>query len=81
MTAKWFIDASYFAVAVVFILALKAMSSPVTARRGIVWGGIAFVVFFVAFRPAAAADFIGTLGSVVGDIFRGVGEFFGSLVG
>ncbi|QDF96138.1 NAD(P) transhydrogenase subunit beta [Azoarcus sp. DD4] len=43
MTAKWFIDASYFAVAVVFILALKAMSSPVTARRGIVWGGIAMV--------------------------------------
>lgn len=50
-------------------------------KKMIVWGGIAFVVFFVALRPAAAADFIGTLGSVVGDIFRGVGEFFGSLVG
>ncbi len=43
MTAKWFIDASYFAVAVVFILGLKAMSSPVTARRGIVWAGLAMI--------------------------------------
>lgn len=50
-------------------------------KKVIVWGGIAFVVFFVAFRPAAAADFIGTLGSVVGDIFRGVGDFFRGLVG
>ena len=38
-----FIQASYFAVAVVFILGLKAMSSPVTARRGIVWAGWAMV--------------------------------------
>ncbi|MDO9599796.1 MAG: NAD(P)(+) transhydrogenase (Re/Si-specific) subunit beta [Azoarcus sp.] len=38
-----FIQASYFAVAVVFILGLKAMSSPVTARKGIVWAGWAMV--------------------------------------
>ncbi|THF67399.1 NAD(P)(+) transhydrogenase (Re/Si-specific) subunit beta [Pseudothauera nasutitermitis] len=44
MTAQWFIDASYFAVAVVFILGLKAMSSPVTARKGIVWAGLAMIV-------------------------------------
>ncbi len=43
MSAKWFIDASYFAVAVVFILGLKAMASPVTARRGIVWAGVAMI--------------------------------------
>ena len=29
--ANWFINASYFVVAVVFIIGLKAMSSPVTA--------------------------------------------------
>ena len=40
---KLLIDAAYFAVAVVFILGLKAMSSPVTARRGIVWAGWAMV--------------------------------------
>ncbi|THF60480.1 NAD(P)(+) transhydrogenase (Re/Si-specific) subunit beta [Pseudothauera rhizosphaerae] len=38
-----FIQVSYFAVAVVFILGLKAMSSPVTARKGIVWAGWAMV--------------------------------------
>ena len=43
MTSNWFVSASYFAVAVVFILGLKAMSSPVTARRGIVWAGFAMV--------------------------------------
>jgi NAD(P) transhydrogenase subunit beta len=41
--ANVFIQASYFAVAVVFILGLKAMSSPVTARKGIVWAGYAMV--------------------------------------
>ena len=29
------IQASYFVVAVIFIIGLKQMSSPVTARRGI----------------------------------------------
>ena len=41
--ANWFIHASYFVVAVVFFLGLKAMSSPVTARKGIVWAGYAMV--------------------------------------
>ncbi|ATE58765.1 NAD(P)(+) transhydrogenase (Re/Si-specific) subunit beta [Thauera sinica] len=58
MTAKWFIDASYFGVAIVFILALKAMSSPVTARRGIVWGGIAMVAAtLVTFATPGLANF------------------------
>ncbi|NMG30325.1 NAD(P)(+) transhydrogenase (Re/Si-specific) subunit beta [Aromatoleum evansii] len=37
------IQLAYFAVAVVFILGLKAMSSPVTARKGIVWAGYAMI--------------------------------------
>lgn len=49
-------------------------------KKIITWGGIAFVVFFVAFRPGAAAEFIGTLGGITADIFQGVGKFFGSLV-
>jgi len=46
------IQASYFAAAVLFILGLKQMSSPVTARRGINWAGggmvLATLVTFVA---------------------------------
>ncbi|MEX0619900.1 MAG: NAD(P)(+) transhydrogenase (Re/Si-specific) subunit beta [Pseudohongiellaceae bacterium] len=33
------IQGSYFAAAALFILGLKQMSSPVTARRGIIWAG------------------------------------------
>lgn len=40
----WFIQASYFAAAVLFIVGLKQMSSPKTARRGIVWAGYGMVL-------------------------------------
>ena len=43
MSVQLLIQAAYFLVAVVFILGLKAMSSPVTARRGIVWAGYAMI--------------------------------------
>jgi NAD(P) transhydrogenase subunit beta len=39
MTAGLIINSSYFIVALLFILGLKSMSSPVTARRGIAWAG------------------------------------------
>lgn len=39
-----FINLSYFAAAVLFILGLKQMSSPVTARRGIIWAGVGMVL-------------------------------------
>lgn len=38
-----FIQFVYFLVAIVFILGLKAMSSPATARRGVQWAGYAMV--------------------------------------
>lgn len=50
-------------------------------KKVITWGAIAFVVFFVAFRPAAAGEVIATLGDMTASIFRGVGDFFRSLVG
>jgi NAD(P) transhydrogenase subunit beta len=43
MTSNWFVSMAYFVVTVVFILGLKAMSSPVTARKGIVWAGFAMI--------------------------------------
>lgn len=50
-------------------------------KKIIVWGGIAFVVFFAAFRPRAAGDVVKQLGTVATDIFRGIGDFFDGLVG
>ena len=38
------IDVSYFVVAVLFILGLKAMASPVTAKRGIAWAGVGMLL-------------------------------------
>ena len=38
------IDASYLAAAILFIIGLKQMSSPVTARRGIVWAGLGMLL-------------------------------------
>ncbi|HDN69320.1 MAG TPA: NAD(P)(+) transhydrogenase (Re/Si-specific) subunit beta, partial [Gammaproteobacteria bacterium] len=38
------IQISYFIAAMLFIFGLKRMSSPVTARDGIVWAGVGMLV-------------------------------------
>lgn len=38
-----FVEITYFVAAMLFILGLKKMSSPVTARGGIVWAGIGMI--------------------------------------
>ncbi|MGH8601944.1 MAG: NAD(P)(+) transhydrogenase (Re/Si-specific) subunit beta, partial [Gammaproteobacteria bacterium] len=38
------IQIAYFGAAVLFIVGLKRMSSPVTARDGIVWAGVGMLV-------------------------------------
>jgi len=41
---NYIVDASYFIAAILFILGLKQMSSPMTARRGIIWAGVGMVL-------------------------------------
>lgn len=41
------VKASYFLAAILFILGLKRMASPVTARGGIVWAGVGMVIAVV----------------------------------
>lgn len=50
-------------------------------KKWLVWAGIAFIVFFVAFRPGAAGEVVSNLGHTATDILIGVGDFFDSLVG
>lgn len=38
------INIAYFAAAVLFIIGLKQMSSPVSARKGIIWAGIGMLI-------------------------------------
>jgi NAD(P) transhydrogenase subunit beta len=51
MNTNFIVQISYFGAAVLFILGLKGMSSPKTARKGIVWAGagmaIATLITFV----------------------------------
>ena len=44
LSADTAIQASYFVTAVLFIMGLKRMSSPVTARSGILWAGAGMAV-------------------------------------
>src|ERR1700716_927313 len=44
ISAELAIQASYFVTAVLFIMGLKRMSSPVTARSGILWAGAGMLV-------------------------------------
>jgi H+-translocating NAD(P) transhydrogenase subunit beta len=41
---SFIINTAYFAAAVLFIIGLKQMASPVNARRGIVWAGVGMVI-------------------------------------
>ena len=41
---SWFVQASYFVAAVLFILGLKGMSSPLSAQKGIIWAGVGMVL-------------------------------------
>ena len=45
-------------------------------KRILTWGGIAFLIFFVAFRPDVARDVVTTLGNTLLDISNGIGRLF-----
>lgn len=49
-------------------------------KKVLTWGAIAFLVFFIAFRPDSAADVFKSLGGGIMDIAQGFGDFFTSLV-
>lgn len=44
-------------------------------KKTLIWGGIAFLIFCVAFRPGIAVDMVRTLGDVflyMTDLFAGM---------
>jgi H+-translocating NAD(P) transhydrogenase subunit beta len=55
-TAKFIVDAAYILVAFLFISGLKRMSSPVTARGGILWAGVGMVIATLVTFLAPSAD-------------------------
>lgn len=49
-------------------------------KKILTWGLVAFLVFFIAYRPASAATVFKQLGNSLVDIANGIGAFFSSLV-
>lgn len=49
-------------------------------KKFVLWGAIAFLIFFIAFRPSMAADVFKSMGDGVIDVARGFGDFFKTLV-
>lgn len=49
-------------------------------KKALIWIAVAFVVFFIAYRPSAAANLVKSVGAVLVDIANGIGDFFSGLV-
>jgi hypothetical protein len=49
-------------------------------KKVLTWGGIAFFIFFVAYRPTEAAAVFTSIGHGLIDIASGFGDFFSNLV-
>jgi NAD(P) transhydrogenase subunit beta len=64
-TARLLIDASYLLVAFLFIMGLKQMSSPVTARRGILWAGAGMLIAtIVSFAYPGMSNYVLILAAI-----------------
>lgn len=49
-------------------------------KKVLTWGSIAFLIFFIAYRPGPAADVFASIGTTIMDIASGFGDFFVNLV-
>ena len=49
-------------------------------KKVLTWGGLAFLLFFIAFRPDSAAQVFKSIGGGIMAIAQGLGDFFTSLV-
>ncbi len=64
-SARLLIDASYLLVAFLFIMGLKQMSSPVTAKRGILWAGAGMVIAtLVSFAYPGMSNYVLILAAI-----------------
>jgi hypothetical protein len=44
------------------------------------WGGLVFLVYFVAFRPQSAANLVNMIGSGLLSTASGIGDFFSKVI-
>jgi hypothetical protein len=53
---------------------------PELIRKLFFWGFVIFLIFFMAFRPEAAAEMFKAIGAGLMAIMQGFGDFFTGLV-
>ncbi|HIV59228.1 MAG TPA: hypothetical protein H9902_14855 [Candidatus Stackebrandtia faecavium] len=49
-------------------------------KKVLTWGGVAFLVFFIAFRPESAGNVVSTIAGTIGAIGAGFASFISNLV-
>ncbi|WP_198587123.1 hypothetical protein [Glycomyces xiaoerkulensis] len=49
-------------------------------KKILTWGGLAFLVFFIAFRPTEAGGVVNTIAGAIGDVGEGFATFLTNLV-
>jgi hypothetical protein len=52
-----------------------------TLKKTLTYAAWAFIIYFVAFRPQAAAKVVSGIGTLLGNLGTGFGDFFSRLVG
>jgi hypothetical protein len=53
---------------------------PIVLKKLLAWGLVAFLIYFVAFRPNGAAQLCRTIGAGLMAIAQGIGDFLTSLM-
>ncbi|MEU7851980.1 hypothetical protein AB0B69_31770 [Micromonospora parva] len=53
---------------------------PVFVKKLLTWGSVAFLIYFMAFRPDGAAQMFRTIGAALIAMFQGLGDFLTSLM-
>ncbi|MEV4481059.1 hypothetical protein AB0K04_15530 [Micromonospora coxensis] len=53
---------------------------PVFVKKVLLWGGVAFLFYFMAFRPDGAAQMFKAIGAGLMAMFQGLGDFMTSLM-
>ncbi|MCM0678201.1 hypothetical protein NCC78_26510 [Micromonospora phytophila] len=53
---------------------------PDWVRKLLFWGFIAFLIYFMAFRPEGAAEMFKSIGAGLMAMFQGLGDFMTSLM-
>ncbi|MFI7021325.1 hypothetical protein [Micromonospora sp. NPDC049900] len=53
---------------------------PVLVKKVLAWGSLAFLIYFMAFRPEGAAQMFRSIGAALMMMAQGLGDFLTSLM-